>query len=213
MKLVAATGDIDVQALSDGIKLLAKLDITQQANRITISAKEEIVINGGGSYARFAASGIELGTSGTFVAHAASHSLPTAKNMDMALNIPPVADVAPHGKGMVHLGTHAAAAGIGRAGLSYKLYKDDAVLEEGQVDARGNITFKHDLDSNAKYALELPNGQRFAVNPSPYEAQHELSAGMGFHGYANAGGSLSEHHSDLQEDRVMADPSAGYSQS
>jgi len=55
MKMVAAAGDIDVQALSDSINLLAKLNITQTANRITINAKEEVVINGGGSYARFAA--------------------------------------------------------------------------------------------------------------------------------------------------------------
>jgi type VI secretion system secreted protein VgrG len=81
MKLVAAGGDIDVQALSDSIKLLAKLEISQTANRIMISAKEEIVINGGGSYAKFAAGTIELGTSGAFVAHAATHSLPSGKNI------------------------------------------------------------------------------------------------------------------------------------
>jgi type VI secretion system secreted protein VgrG len=81
MKLVAAAGDIDVQALSASIQLLAKLNIVQSANRITITAKEELVINGGGSYAKFAAGSIELGTSGTFTAHAASHSLPGPKNM------------------------------------------------------------------------------------------------------------------------------------
>jgi type VI secretion system secreted protein VgrG len=81
MKMVAAAGDIDVQALSDNIKLLAKLEISHSANRITISAKEEIVINGGGSYAKFTAGGIEHGTNGTFIPHAASHSLPTAKSM------------------------------------------------------------------------------------------------------------------------------------
>jgi type VI secretion system secreted protein VgrG len=81
MKLIAASGDIDVKALTDSIHLLAKLNITQTANRIVISAKEEIVINGGGSYAKFGAGGIEHGTSGTFVAHAASHHFDPAKNM------------------------------------------------------------------------------------------------------------------------------------
>ncbi|UVW28003.1 type VI secretion system Vgr family protein [Massilia sp. H6] len=84
MKMVAAAGDIDIQALTDNIKLLAKLDITQTANRITISAKEEVVINGGGSYAKFAAGGIEQGTNGNFVAHAASHSFLGAKSMNVA---------------------------------------------------------------------------------------------------------------------------------
>ena len=76
MRLVAAAGDIDLRALSDSVNVLAKLNITQTANRITISAKEEVVINGGGSYAKFSAGGIEQGTTGTFVAHAAKHSLP-----------------------------------------------------------------------------------------------------------------------------------------
>jgi type VI secretion system secreted protein VgrG len=81
MKLVAASGDIDVKALTDSVNVLAKLNITQTANRIVISAKEDIVINGGGSYAKFTAGGIELGTNGTFVAHAGSHYLDSAKSM------------------------------------------------------------------------------------------------------------------------------------
>jgi type VI secretion system secreted protein VgrG len=75
IKMVAAAGDFDIQALSNNINLLAKLSITQTANRITISAKEEVVIDGGGSYAKFNAQGIELGTNGPFIAHAATHSL------------------------------------------------------------------------------------------------------------------------------------------
>jgi type VI secretion system secreted protein VgrG len=73
MKLVAAAGDIDVQALANSINLLSKLNITQTANRITITAKEEVVINGGGSYAVFGPNGIEHGTAGKFVTHAAMH--------------------------------------------------------------------------------------------------------------------------------------------
>jgi type VI secretion system secreted protein VgrG len=75
MKLIAASGDIDVQALANSINLLAKLNITQTANRITITAKEEVVINGGGSYAVFGPNGIEHGTTGKFVTHAAVHQL------------------------------------------------------------------------------------------------------------------------------------------
>jgi type VI secretion system secreted protein VgrG len=85
MKMVAAAGDIDVQALSDSINILAKLDITQSANRIIISAQEEIVLNGGGSYAKFGAGSIELGTSGTFTAHAATHSLLSPKSMSVGM--------------------------------------------------------------------------------------------------------------------------------
>jgi type VI secretion system secreted protein VgrG len=88
MKLVAAAGNIDMEALSDSISLLAKLNITHTANTITITAKEDVVINGGGSYAKFSASGIEHGTNGSFVAHAATHSFVDAKTMDAHVLIP-----------------------------------------------------------------------------------------------------------------------------
>jgi type VI secretion system secreted protein VgrG len=86
MKLVAAAGDIDVQALTDSIHLLAKLNITQTANHIVINAKEDIVINGGGSYVKLSASGIEHGTKGDFVAHAANHSFTDPKSLSQAFN-------------------------------------------------------------------------------------------------------------------------------
>ena len=206
MKLIAAAGDIDVQALSSGIKLLAKLDISQQANRIIITAKEEVVVNGGGSYARFAAGSIELGTSGSFVAHAATHSLPTAKSAEMAIMMPPVADVAGKGQGMLHVGSHPAAGGKTGAGLPYKLYKDGAVIDQGQLDASGNVVFKHELESKAKYQLELANGQRFNVDAGSYAEQHEMSAGMGFHGYKRSGSPSDEHDPTVEQDRQLSNP-------
>jgi type VI secretion system secreted protein VgrG len=91
MKMIAAAGDIDMQALTTNINLLAKLNITHTANRITITAKEEVVINGGGSYAKFNATGIEHGTNGAYVAHAAMHSLPGEKNLPVPpMNLPVV---------------------------------------------------------------------------------------------------------------------------
>ena len=75
MRLVAAGADIDIKALKESVNVLAKLNITQTANRITIQAKEEVVINGGSSYSRWSSGGIEHGTSGTWREHAAVHSL------------------------------------------------------------------------------------------------------------------------------------------
>ncbi len=83
MKLVAASSDIDIQALQTNINILAKLNINHTANRITLSAKEEIVINGGGSYAKFTAGGIEHGTSGSHVFHAATHSFVGPKSLSL----------------------------------------------------------------------------------------------------------------------------------
>lgn len=85
MKLIAAGGDIDLQALTNSINILAKLNITHTADRITISAKEEVTLNGGGSYARYNAAGIEHGTNGSFVAHAAVHSLPGPRSLPVVV--------------------------------------------------------------------------------------------------------------------------------
>jgi hypothetical protein len=67
--------------LNNNLHILAKLNITHNANKITISAKEEVVINAAGSYAKFNAGGIEHGTNGKIVSHAATHSLVGPKSM------------------------------------------------------------------------------------------------------------------------------------
>lgn len=209
MKMVAAAGDIDLQALTDNIKLLAKLDITQTANRITITAKEEVVINGGGSYVKFTAGGIEHGTNGTFVAHAVNHSLLSAKNMAMAVNMPPVADVLRNGSGTLNIGSHAETAGRISAGLPFKLFKNGALVEQGQFDAKGNIGFAHELDAMANYKVELPTGPSFDIAPGDHAEQHEINAGVGYHGYENPGGLLPEDVVSSEQDRIDASPLTG----
>jgi type VI secretion system secreted protein VgrG len=89
MKLVVAGGDIDLKALRDSVNVLAKLNITHTANRITITAKDEVVINGGGSYTRWQAGGIETGTNSSWVVHSASRSLSGPKNLPIAIPMLP----------------------------------------------------------------------------------------------------------------------------
>lgn len=74
-----------LQALQTNIQMLAKLDIRMAANRIEISAKEEVVVNGGGSYTRWNAGGIESGTSGTWVTHAATHRMDGPKRLSQMM--------------------------------------------------------------------------------------------------------------------------------
>jgi type VI secretion system secreted protein VgrG len=94
MKLVAASADIDITALKDSVNILAKLNITHTANRITITAKEEVVINGGTSFSRWNASGIVHGTKGSCRQHAATHSFVAGKSegapgLPQAVQLPP----------------------------------------------------------------------------------------------------------------------------
>lgn len=74
IRVTAATAGIDIVALQNSITLMAKLDIKLEANRITITAKEEVLINGGSSYTRWNAAGIVHGTNGVWHEHAATHS-------------------------------------------------------------------------------------------------------------------------------------------
>ncbi|MDH6591111.1 type VI secretion system secreted protein VgrG [Variovorax sp. TBS-050B] len=84
IRLTAATAGIDVVALQQGIRLLARLDIRLEAERISITAKEEILVNGAGSYSRWNASGIVHGTRGIWRQHAATHSMtgPDSRNAE-----------------------------------------------------------------------------------------------------------------------------------
>ena len=138
MKLIAVAGDIDVQTLSDSINLFAKLNITQTGNRIVINAKEDIVINGGGSYVKFSKAGIEHGTTGTFVAHAASHSLTDPKSLALASNemekghfdqTPILRDL----EGPL-------------ANRKFELAREDGTIIRGVTDAEGRIPIQKGID-------------------------------------------------------------------
>ncbi|AKJ28051.1 type VI secretion system Vgr family protein [Caldimonas brevitalea] len=93
MKLVAASANIDVTALKDSINLLAKLNITHTANRIEITAKDEVVVNGGGSFTKWSGSGITHGTGGPWQVQATgfSHTGPASMgtpSLPQAIQLP-----------------------------------------------------------------------------------------------------------------------------
>ncbi|MBJ2158547.1 DUF2345 domain-containing protein, partial [Variovorax sp. IB41] len=56
-----------------------------EANRISITAKEEILINGASSYTRWNASGIVHGTQGIWREHAATHSFAGPDSLPVAI--------------------------------------------------------------------------------------------------------------------------------
>jgi type VI secretion system secreted protein VgrG len=81
MRLIAASSDIDITALKNSINLLARLNIKLEAGRITITAREEVVIVGGGSSSRWNDAGIVHGTAGLWREHAATHSFAGPKSL------------------------------------------------------------------------------------------------------------------------------------
>ena len=90
-RLVAASGDIDLKALKDNINLLAKLKITATAERITLTAKEELVIQGGGSSTTYNAGGILHATAGTYTGHATDFIYKSAQSQTATFSEAPKA--------------------------------------------------------------------------------------------------------------------------
>ncbi|WP_434677369.1 type VI secretion system tip protein VgrG [Pseudomonas sp. R1-18] len=88
-RLVAASGDIDIRALKDSINLLARLNVTVSADRITLSAKTELVIQGGGSSTTWNAGGITQATAGPHTVHAANHVWTGVKSTTASFPEPP----------------------------------------------------------------------------------------------------------------------------
>ena len=129
MKLIAAGADVEIKSLSQNIHMLAKLDITHTANRIEITAKEEVLMNGGGSYRRWSAGGIEEGTSGNWAAHAASHDL----NGPKSLPVQSLPDLSPYNEMLVLRDKK----GRPVANFPYKLTLGDGRVVSGITDSQG----------------------------------------------------------------------------
>lgn len=74
MEMIAAQADIEIKALKNSIKMMAKDKIELTADFIDIIAKTRLTINGGGSYEEYAAGKIIKGTTGQYITHATVHS-------------------------------------------------------------------------------------------------------------------------------------------
>ena len=137
MKLVAASADIDITALKDSVNILAKLNITHTANRITITAKEEVVINGGTSFSRWNASGIVHGTSGNWVQHAAHHSFVPGKSEGTPA-LPQPVQLAPGQLDLYH--QYVDPAGSKKQGIQqgdYTVVDSEGGVHQGTLDGDG----------------------------------------------------------------------------
>ncbi|MEQ5844343.1 MULTISPECIES: type VI secretion system Vgr family protein [Paraburkholderia] len=160
MRLVAAAGDIDVKALKDNINLLAKLNVTVTATKITISAQQEVEINGGGSYTRWAAGQIKSGTSGGFEVHSASRTFVGPDSVST-----PAIPALPPEKEQLHFALRALP-GAGRqyASEPYDLYKGGAKIGEGVTDEFGRVVVKDHQPGTPAYQVMLHNGAHFNLN-------------------------------------------------
>ncbi|MEM5429906.1 type VI secretion system tip protein VgrG [Cupriavidus oxalaticus] len=135
MRFFAAKGKIEIQAQSDDIEVIAQkvLRLISAQERIEITARKEVLINGGGSYVRINAEGIEHGTLGTWKAHANSHAMPGPKSIGQAMPLLPQTEarVAEHFV-LAELGT-----GLTLPDQPYRITLDDGRVIAGVTNARG----------------------------------------------------------------------------
>ena len=157
MRLIAASGDIDIKTLKDSINLLAKLNVTVTASKITISAQQEVEINGGGSYTRWTASQIKSGTPGGFEVHSASRAF-TGPDSVSTPNIPAL----PPEKEQLHFAL-GALPGAAHQYVSepYELYRGGAKIDEGVTDEFGRVVVKDHQPGTPAYQVKLANGAQF----------------------------------------------------
>ena len=182
MRLVAAAGDIDVKALKDSINLLAKLNVTVTATKITISAQQEVEINGGGSYTRWTAGQIKSGTSGGFEVHSASRTFVGPDSVST-----PTIPALPPEKEQLHFALQQLS-GEGRpvASVPYDLYKGDAKIGEGVTDEFGRVVVKDHQPGTPAYKVRLSNGAEYhlgvkdALNADPDHVDQRSNMGERF---------------------------------
>jgi type VI secretion system secreted protein VgrG len=156
IKFIAAKGKVDVQAQSDALDLTALKDITitSTAERLVISAKQEVWIGAGGSYIRIDGNRIESGTPGDIIEKCAwwgtqgPASIPMPAELKNGLPATPL---------LLSLAASPASKNYVPAGMPYQLFADGALVKQGVLDATGQVPVDHRTPTQA-YRLELANG-------------------------------------------------------
>ncbi|EIE2982306.1 type VI secretion system tip protein VgrG [Escherichia coli] len=136
IKLFANKGAISVQAQNDLMELLAKKEIiiSSTEDEIKITAKKKITLNGGGSYIRLDACGIEAGTPGEYNVKAGYYGRKPKAKLTPELMAFPVID-----SGMFNLSfiIKDQQTGDVMKDTKYTLKLTDGTVFEGVTDASG----------------------------------------------------------------------------
>jgi type VI secretion system secreted protein VgrG len=149
------------------------------ANKISISAQEEVEISGGGSYTRWNSGQIKSGTSGGFAVHSASRAFTGPDNVGK-----PTLPMSPPDQESLHFAL-GALPGEAHQYVSepYELYKGDAKIGEGVTDEFGRVVVKDHQPGTPAYTVKLSNGSQFdmkvqdALNGDPDHTDQRTNRG------------------------------------
>ena len=134
IKIIAASGKVEIQAHSDNIELTAAKNIFGTAlEEITWKCKKFTIITDGASY-EIGAGGIISKTSGAHVRHAGKHTMTGPAGVGVAFPaLPSSGEPENWSRRFIGEGQNASAI----ANVPYQIKKDDGQLLEGVTDERG----------------------------------------------------------------------------
>ncbi|EPK5521464.1 TPA: type VI secretion system Vgr family protein [Klebsiella pneumoniae] len=220
MKLIANQGPVAIQAQNDQLQLLARkdLEIVSTDSEIHIVAKKKIIINAGGSYITLDPYRIELGTGGDVDVKAAdfSYSGPASMKADHP-DYPPLQSTVRQSL-KLNVAQSPNASESSWAGMPYTLYADGALLKQGVLDERGQISVDHQVVTRS-YRLEMANGVSYQIPVAEAYSRPEQGelANRGFHHHTsqaasdiNPPSSHTEHrntYADLLDDHIEQEES------
>jgi type VI secretion system secreted protein VgrG len=152
MKFFAAKGKIEIQAQSDDMNLTSdkNMTITSVNGRVTIEAKEELLLKCGGSYFRMSSTGIEDGTRGDREIKSASFSRQGPSSLSQHLNsLPSTAFDDPYV-------LHHKITGDVLKGQPYEIVRADGTRIKGVTDEMGKTAIQKSQDLESVVIRILP---------------------------------------------------------
>ncbi|MDF3865303.1 type VI secretion system tip protein VgrG [Pseudomonas denitrificans (nom. rej.)] len=204
MKLFANQGPVIIQAQNDNLELLARhgLEITSTEDEVHIVAKKKITLNAGGSYITLDPYRIELGTKGDFSIKAAHFSLRGPASM--TATHPEYPKLQSVERLRISIPQAPNAPRLAWAGMPYKLYADGALLQEGVLDATGQVAFDHQVITR-QYRLQMANGVSYEVPiPGDYRNPEQgRLASRGFNHHKSRASALAQPGATHTDHRLL----------
>ncbi|CAB3764704.1 DUF2345 domain-containing protein [Paraburkholderia humisilvae] len=135
IRTLAANGNVDVQAQQGEINLMSHdgINISSSNDRVTVTAKEEILFVCGSSYFRITPSGIEDGTPGDRTIHSASYAKLGPQSLSAA--IPKLPDSG--GAFNQAFAVNWSGTKIPARNVKYQLFSEGKLIAEGVTNEKG----------------------------------------------------------------------------
>ncbi|HHU9535410.1 TPA: type VI secretion system Vgr family protein [Escherichia coli] len=150
IKLFANKGAISVQAQNDLMELLAQksIVITSTEDEIKITAKKKITLNGGGSYIRLDACGIEAGTPGEYNVKAGYYGRKPKAKLTPELMAFPVIESGEFNAKFLFTDDD----GLPYANTKYIAFFSDGTQKEGITDENG---YTENFNTDSKQTIDV----------------------------------------------------------